>query len=67
MSAVVEVYILCDSGSSNECEETFGVDDKFSTAYQHRKHFKENGWHRYKGEDICSACWQLLNPISPIH
>ena len=59
MSAVVEVYILCDSGISDECDETLGVDDKSTMrAYHHRKTFKVEGWHRYKGKDICFACWE---------
>ena len=63
MSAVVEVYILCDLKCSDECDETFGVDDKSTMrAYNHRKYFKANGWHRYKGKDICFACWLVLNP-----
>jgi len=66
MSTIVEVYIVCNSQCSDKCEETLGVDDKSTMrAYHHRKKFKAEGWHRYKGEDVCPACWCLLHPTKP--
>lgn len=50
----IETIITCD-----ECGEAYCNGDlRNETAAQQREGFRNNGWHRSKGLDVCPRCWK---------
>jgi len=58
MSGVIEKFLMCDFMKVDNCHANFGVDDRYRTIKQQRKHAKKAGWHYIKGKDCCTECWK---------
>jgi len=61
MSSSRQYYVHCDEMAFDDCEGTFCDGDiGHLTATEQRKRFKENGWARKEGRDICENCLEFL-------
>jgi hypothetical protein len=58
MSAITETIITCD-GSATDCHgNDWSADQRHRSAKEQRDNARREGWHCFKGEDYCPACWK---------
>lgn len=58
MSMMIERFLVCDG---EDCGETYGVDDHYRDAKEHRQHAKKAGWTYRNGKDYCEVCSAARN------
>lgn len=61
MSVTIQTVISCD-----HCGKTFcDADCSYLSAEAQRLTFRDNGWRRRGGKDICGSCWPKMDWTMP--